>query len=245
MLLIGAGTSSFDIARETGLVAKNVYQSSRGGLFDLPLEYLTPAAQRVGEVSHFAVDDGEMSRKPLSSGEPIPFRIHFKDGTALSSIHSVILCTGYHCTVPFLPDLHDDEMPIHEASSSPTILVTDGTQYHNLHKDIFYIPDPTLAFVGIPYYTATFTLFEFQAMAVAALFAGHADLPSEIEMRAEYMERVARKGYGRGFHSLKDRDVEYADEILGWVNDEGAKGGRSPIHGHTEEFKKVYGRGGN
>lgn len=246
VLLIGAGASSFDIAREIGQVAKNVYQSARGGAFDLPIEFLSPDAKRVGEVSHFAVDAQPMtSQRPARSDsfdKPIPFAIHLKDGTVLHSIHQVILCTGYHCTVPFLPHLHDDSMPIHEASASPTILVTDGTQFHNLHKDIFYIPDPTLIFVGVPYYTATFTLFEFQAMVVAAVLAGHADLPSEADMRAEYEARVTAKGYGRGFHSLRDKEMEYVNELLNWVNAEGVRRGRSPIQGHTENYKRVYER---
>lgn len=245
MLLIGAGTSSFDIAREIGLVAKDVYQSARGGSFDLPIDFLTLDARRVAGVSHFRIEGGEAAThyrtgQPMSEEQPIPFDVHLQDGTILFSIHHVILCTGYHCTVPFLPHLHNDSLTPEEAPAFPDILVTDGTQFHNLHKDIFYIPDPTVAFVGIPYYTATFTLFEFQAIAVAAVFAGYADLPSGADMRAEYEDRVARKGYGRGFHSLRDRDIEYADELLIWINAEGAKRGRDLVLGHTEEFKMVF-----
>ena len=243
--MIGAGTSSFDIARDIGPIANNVYQSSRGGLFDIPLEFLSPDVERVGEVSGFSIDTLEAStslqtRKPLNNNEPIPFSIYLKDGTVLNSIHQVIICTGYHCSVPFLSHLHDDSMPLSEASTSPSILVTDGTQFHNLHKDIFYIPDPTLAFVGIPYYSATFTLFEFQAMAVAAVFAAHASLPAEADMRSEYERRVAAKGLGRSFHSVKDKEIEYVDDLLAWINEEGAKRGRPPINGHTDSFKQVY-----
>ncbi|MCJ1325359.1 hypothetical protein MMC10_002022 [Thelotrema lepadinum] len=244
VLLIGAGTSSFDIAREIGSVANKVYQSSRGGLFDLPLEFLSPNAQRVGEVSGFNIDSLQTStnlktKKPLYNDQPIPFSIYLKDGTALHSIHQVVICTGYHCSVPFLSYLHDDSM-LGEASTSPTVLVTDGTSFHNLHKDIFYIPDPTLAFVGIPYYSATFTLFEFQAMAVAAVFAEYADLPIEVDMRTEYERRVAIKGHGRSFHSVKDKEIEYVDDLLAWINEEGAKRGRLPVKGHTDNFRKVY-----
>ena len=59
-------------------------------------------------------------------------------------------------------------------------------------------------------------------------------------MRAEYEDRVARKGSGRGFHSLRDQDVDYVDEILAFVNEEGKKRGRATVQGHTDEFKKVY-----
>lgn len=146
----------------------------------------------------------------------------------------MILCTGYHLTLPFLPHLHADTVPVEKASEE--VLVTDGTMFHNLHKDIFYIPDPTLAFVGVPFFTATFTLFEFQAMAVARVFAGAADLPSREALRKEYEQRIAEKGYGKGFHSLKDREVEYVDELLEWVNADAEKRGKERLEGHTGKW---------
>jgi hypothetical protein len=105
---------------------------------------------------------------------------------------------------------------------------------HNLHKDIFYIPDPTLAFVGVPYFTATFTLFEFQAMAVAAAFSGRAKLPTQEEMKREYVARVESKGLGKKFHNLRGKDAEYVDELLAWVN----QGEGERIGGHTEIWHK-------
>lgn len=109
--------------------------------------------------------------------------------------------------------------------------------FHNLHKDIFYIPDPTLAFVGVPFFTATFTLFEFQAMVVAKVFAGLADLPAQEEMKAEYRKRVEEKGLGKVFHSLREKEVEYVDELLEWVNADLEKRGREGLVGHTERWR--------
>lgn len=103
--------------------------------------------------------------------------------------------------------LHADGVSAEDANDE--VLSTDGQQTHNLHKDIWYIPDPTLAFVGTPYHVATFTLFEFQAMAIAAVFSGQIPLPRQQEMRKEYRDRIERKGAGRTFHSLK----AYGDEI--------------------------------
>ena len=90
--------------------------------------------------------------------------------------------------LPFLDEYNDYTSSAAEAND--TVLVTDGTQVHNLHQDIFYIPDPTLAFVGIPFYTATFSLFEFQAIAVTAFLSGVAQLPSTASLRTEYENRV-------------------------------------------------------
>ena len=125
-------------------------------------------------------------------------------------------------------------MPISQAND--TILVTDGTQVHNLHKDIFYIPDPTLLFIGVPYFTATFTLFEFQAITAAAVLAGHASLPSEDDMRKEYREKLERKGTGKFFHSLKDKEVQYVDELMAWVNEGRRKAKLKPIEGHSQAW---------
>lgn len=168
------------------------------------------------------------------ASEALPGRIFLRDGQVLDDIHRIVVCTGYHFSLPFLPNYHSDDTRVHEAND--TVLVTNGTQIHNLHKDIFYIPDPTLLFIGVPYYNTTFTLFEFQAMVAAAVLSKRAVLPSEEMMRAEYRERVRSKGTGRAFHSLKDKEVEYVDELLQWVNGDGAKIGVEPIEGHTKAW---------
>jgi hypothetical protein len=160
--------------------------------------------------------------------------VTLKSGQKVCDIHHVILCTGYHLTLPFLPHLHSDDTPVEEANDE--LLVTDGTQFHNLHKDIFYINDPSLVFVGVPFFTATFTLFEFQAMVVAKVLSGVAKLPSRTAMRAEYDGRVKAKGYGKAFHSLRDREAEYVDELLAWVNHDLEEAGRSRLEGHTANW---------
>lgn len=138
---------------------------------------------------------------------------------------------------PFLPQFNNNSIDVTEADES--VLITDGTQIHNLHRDIFYIPDPTLAFVGIPFYTATFSLFEFQAMAVAAHFSGIAPLPPIDLLRQEYEDRVRTKGYRREFHSLKGQEEAYVDQLLEWINPERARLGLPNIEGHSESWRKA------
>ena len=152
----------------------------------------------------------------------------------LADIHRVIVCTGYHISLPFLSDHHSDDTPVGQASD--TVLVTDGTQRHNLHKDIFYIPDPTLSFIGVPYYTANFSLFEFQAIALSRVLSGKANLPSEEEMRMEYRERLARKGIGRNFNSLRGEEVKYVDDLVQWINRDGERVGAERVEGHSKEW---------
>lgn len=189
---------------------------------------------RISEVTSFEAQ-GDHS-DILSDDDPIPLIVHLKSGQKLCRIHHIVFCTGYHITLPFLKQFHEDETAPSKASD--TVLVTDGTQVHNLHKDIFYIPDPTLAFVGVPYYTATFTLFEFQAIVVAAVFSGVARLPSESSMREEYRERVRQKGTGRAFHSLRNVEEHYVREALDWINSDRARHGLPPVEGHNPTWIK-------
>jgi len=107
---------------------------------------------------------------------------------------------------------------------------------HNLHRDIFYIPDPTLAFIGVPFYTATFSFFEYQAIALAAVFSGRAWLPGEEEMRKEYAQRVERKGLGRAFHDMKGEEVEYVKVLVDWINEQAEVTGGGKVEGHSREW---------
>lgn len=136
---------------------------------------------------------------------------------------------------------HADGMRAEDADEE--VLVTNGQQTHNLHKDIWYIPDPTLAFIGVPYHVATFTLFEFQAMALAAVFAGHAKLPSMEAMRQDYNGRLKQKGAGRTFHSLKARgqEIAYVNELVQLVS---ARLERPVVAmtGHSERWHEAYAR---
>ncbi|KAH6673544.1 FAD dependent oxidoreductase [Halenospora varia] len=231
VLLIGGGVSAMDIGREISTVAKNVYQSTRGGTFDIPVEMLSPTVQRVPEVTSFDLPSPHQAK---------PGNITLKDGRILADIDRLILCTGYHHTLPFLPQYHNNFLSPHEANEA--VLVTDGTQIHNLHLDIFYIPDPTISFIGLPYYTPTFSFFEYQAIAIAAVFSGKAWLPGKEEMRRVYGEKVNKRGVGRTFHSLRDEDHGYVDEVVAWVNGCGEVTG-GIIGGRVEAYGEAYWEG--
>lgn len=236
VLLIGAGVSSMDIARELGSFAQQVYQSSRGGKYDLPASMLPENGIRIGEIAAF--EDTREDHMDLEADSTLPGKVRLKSGQELCNIHRIILCTGYHISYPFLRSFHADNVAPEAADD--TVLVTDGTQTHNLHKDMFYIPDPTLAFVGVPYHIATFSFFEFQAIAVAAVFSGQTALPSKAEMRREYVERVARKGAGREFHSMKEKGAEiaYVQELVTWINSARTDG--KLARGHSEQWHEAY-----
>jgi hypothetical protein len=237
VLVIGAGVSSTDICRELGGVANKIWQSSRGGEYDLLPSMLPDNCTRVGSIAGFS---SLGSTADLKDEDALPGNVVLSSGDTINDIHHVILGTGYHMSYPFLSHLHADALSPEDATERT--LVTTGQITHNLHKDIFYIPDPTLAFIGIPYHVATFSLFEFQAMAVAAVFSDTAVLPDEKEMREEYVERVERKGVGRKLHSLRDEDGEivYAREMMEIVNQGRREEDR--VEGHTKEWFEAYRR---
>ncbi|KAI1509794.1 Flavin-binding monooxygenase [Pyrenophora tritici-repentis] len=232
-LLVGGSVSATDIARELGPYANKIFQSQRNGKFDLPASMLPDNAYRVDEVVSYNVPDVGKSTS-LGPSEAIPATVTLKSGAKICDIHHVILCTGYHLTLPFLPQLHSDNILVDKADE--TMLVTDGTQFHNLHKDVFYINDPTLTFIGVPFFTATFSLFEFQAMVVAKVLSAQARLPSKEAMRREYNEKVKIKGHGKKFHSLRDQEADYVNELLAWVNSDLERAGKGRLSGHTEKW---------
>lgn len=239
VLLIGAGVSALDIAKELDGVASGIYQSARGGEFDISAAMLPPDATRIGEIDSFenSFERGRLNQVVLSEEQPIPLLIRLKSGHNFCEIHRVIICTGYHITYPFLKQYHEDDTPVGKAGE--TVLVTNGTQNHNLHRDIFYIPDPSLMFVGVSYHTATFTLFEFQAIAIAAVVSGRTKLPTEQDMRREYQKRLKEKGPGRVFHSLRGYESQYVDELLSWINRDLERLGEPLVEGHTEDWKAM------
>ena len=244
VLIIGAGVSSTDMARELGGVAKTVYQSSRRGPYDLSSHLLPDNAARVAGIQSF---EGLKSSESLSTTQTaIPGTVVLKDGTRLCNVHRVILATGYHSSLPFLRSFHNDN--ISSAEADDRVLITDGLQTHNLHKDIFYIPDPTLAFIGIPFHTATFSFFEFQAIALAEVLAGRVSLPNEDAMRSEYKERLQRKGAGRPFHSMRGQgqEIGYVKELVEWVNAELQTNSEvedgALMRGHSKKWFESYAR---
>ncbi|ETS73533.1 hypothetical protein PFICI_14479 [Pestalotiopsis fici W106-1] len=229
VFVIGAGVSSLDVVRESHAVAKRVYQSSRDGQFDIPASLLPPGAERVGGIEKFVSYEGS------AAGDVV-----LQDGTVLTDVDVIVLGTGYITSYPFLGPLQDPSVPTEEADDN-IVVSKDGLTTHNLHKDIFYIPDPTLIFVGVPYYTSTFSLFDFQAEVVSRFLAGKAALPSQEVLRQEYDERKAGLIEGsKTFHSLLRKEVPYMNGILEWVNAEAKKLGHEPMRGVDDRWLERY-----
>lgn len=145
VLLIGAGVSSLDIAKELDGLANKTYQSSRGGKFDLDKSFLPPNSERVPGLKSFKLDEGKsVSSGSETPGAPIPGTVHLTDGRVLHDIHHVIIASGYQTTYPFLTGLESESVNADDADEK-IIITTDKCVTHNLHKDIVSIyPEPPL-----------------------------------------------------------------------------------------------------
>jgi hypothetical protein len=124
--------------------------------------------------------------------------------------------------------------------SADHVIVTDGDSVHNLYRDVFYIPDPTLTFLGISINTATFSFFEYQAISVARVFSGKARLPNLDGRRAEYQARVREHGDGKFLHLLgKEGEIKYVQETVEWVNRDAELYDADKIEGHSPTWHQV------
>ena len=188
---------------------------------------LPEAAERVAAVTRFGVD---------GAGRPTG-AVELADGRVLGGVDRVVLATGYITSYPFLgPAL---QAPAAAADES-VVIAADGCVTHNLHEDMFYIPDPTLVFVGVPYHISTFSLYDLQAQVVARVFAGRARLPARADMRAEYARRRAESSLdGKLFHSLgaENKEVEYMTDLREWVN---AGDAGDPVAAPTPEWLEAH-----
>ncbi|KAI8336498.1 hypothetical protein BD560DRAFT_378140 [Blakeslea trispora] len=244
VLLIGGGVSAIDISRDIVHQAKVIYNSVRETNHKFDAKHLTlqeelsklvpKQVKKLGNIKSFKKGQSNNIQDAI---------VEFEDGTQITHLDYVVLCTGYVFNFHFLEHLHSDDhinRTRSQAVDDDRVLVKDGTQVFNLHKDIFYIPNPTLSFVGIPFHIATFSLFEFQSYAIARVYSGTADLPAEESMRSEWANRESIKGSGREFHALgADLEISYINDILRWINQDGQVHQKQLIKGHDEEWMYI------
>ncbi|KAF4337141.1 thiol-specific monooxygenase [Fusarium beomiforme] len=233
VLVVGGGASAYDVCRETSETAKKVIQSTRGGDFDLPPSMFPENVEHVGGIEKFTLKD--------SDSGAVKSQVVLSDGQVLTDVDALVLATGYLTSYPFLAQYHRDDLSVNDANRD-TLVTAEGSMVHNLHKDIFYTEDPSLSFIGVPYYTATFSLFDFQAQVLARVLTGKTRLPDPQSMRQEYDARVAAKGRGRKFHSLAGdgEEVEYVRDLLDWANSSLLSDEIEPLIGHSKEWLDTY-----
>ncbi|ORY61559.1 uncharacterized protein BCR38DRAFT_348044 [Pseudomassariella vexata] len=189
VLIIGNSASGHDISNELVTTASHpVYQSIRSK----------------------SIWDGDeppagIVWKPVIKEFLLDGRIMFKDGTYLDSVDTVIYCTGYKPSYPFW-NIEANGRPLWDYEAGKMI----KTYWHTFFQDF-----PTLAIVGAPR-VLTFRSFEYQAIALARLFAGRhsVSLPPIEEQKKWEKEREQRtKREGLKFH-----DIEWeTGETMEWL----------------------------
>lgn len=233
-----------DIARDIGEHCKIIYQSVRESNHGFDENYkafreevktwLPSNTKRVSTVKNIIFPTNENESSPTAA------IFELSDGTTLTNIDAIVICTGYLFNYHFLQELHDDDHQPYKPSEDKVLVKQDGAQLFNLHKDIFYIPNPTLSFIGVPFHIATFSFFEFQSYAVARVYSQSAYLPSEEIMRQEWNDRLKRKGGGRAFHALgAELEQEYINDIVNWINSHGKPLNKKTLDGHSKEWFDV------
>ncbi|EEB09403.1 flavin dependent monooxygenase [Schizosaccharomyces japonicus yFS275] len=133
-------------------------------------------------------------------------QIHLSDGRVLRDVDYVFYCTGYLYSLPFF-----DEQDV----PSENRLITNGAYVHNVYQHIFYIPDPTLVFIGLALHVVPFPVAQAQAAWVARVWSGRLRLPSREQQLQWYSEHLSSlNGRNNMFHSLEfPKDAAYINHI--------------------------------
>ncbi|KAG9731985.1 FAD/NAD(P)-binding domain-containing protein, partial [Aureobasidium melanogenum] len=154
-IVVGSGASGIDIAMQLMQACKlPLIQSerSKGFLLSDP----TPKKKEKEEIVEFIIQDRA---------------VRFADGTVEKDIDSVLFCTGYFYSYPFLNSLDPP-------------LVTSGTHVQNLYQHLVYRPHPTLCFPVLQQRVIPFPMAEAQSAVIARLWNNRISLPSVEDMKA-------------------------------------------------------------
>ena len=189
VLVIGNSASGHDVAADLVLTAHlPVYQSRRS------------ASRWDGSEPPPGMEWKPVIREYLPSG-----RIVFEDDTYLDDIDVVIYCTGYKPSYPFW-NVRNNGREIWDYQKNKLV----KTYLHTFFQDF-----STLGIVGVPR-VLTFRSFEYQAIALARLFANRqsVDLPSVKEQEKWEKEREeSRRRQNKKYH-----DIEWdTGETLNWL----------------------------
>lgn len=219
VVIVGGAASGLDIGAQIGSVTKGrVIVSQRAE------SYLAASAP-----SNRIVRPQIMEFLPPADHERA---VRFEDGHIEDHIDSVLFCTGYFYSFPFLQSLHPP-------------VVTDGERTRNIYKQIFYIDHPTLAFPVLAQKVTPFPMAENQAAIISRIWSGRLGLPSKEDMKRSEEAEIALRGDGKSFHIHEyPMDCDYMNELYTWaekatlrqglIND--GKGKRGAFWGEKERW---------
>ncbi|KAL1974824.1 hypothetical protein VTN31DRAFT_5028 [Thermomyces dupontii] len=193
VIVVGNLASGLDIGLQLSpIVQQPLLSSSKGPSAFFP-GGVPPGRTERGEIVEF-LPPGSAHRA-----------VRFADNTVEEGIDTIVFCTGYLYSYPFLEPL---DPPV----------VTDGSRTLNVYQQLFYNEHPTLVFPVLPQRVTPFPLVENQAAVFARVWSGRLSLPSKEEMRAWEEAEVSSRGSHKGFHVIPyPLDAEYLNYLYDWA----------------------------
>lgn len=209
VIIVGNAASGTDIASQIGTVSKKPFlMSQRSESF---LAFAAGYKENVPEIAEFL---------PGCHGTRA---VRFADGRVEKDIDAILFATGYYYSFPFL-------------SSLESKLISTGERVQHLYKHLFYIDDPTIAFIGLPAKIIPFRTVEGQGAVLARVWAHRLKLPSALEMSRWEEDVIAERGPGKAFHFLPfPKDFEYHNELVDWATRATGRGGKMPMRWSAKE----------
>ena len=191
VVIVGNSASGIDIASQIATVCKHPIVISQRR--DSPMAFAAAYKQEVPEIVEFL--------PPTQHKRAV----RFANGCVETSIDAVLFCTGYYYSFPFLSSLRPQ-------------LISTGDRVQHLYQHLFYIDNPSLAFVGLPSRIIPFRTFEGQAAVIARIWANRLGLPSKTKMEEWEADTISERGNGKGFHVLPfPKDFEYHNSMVVWA----------------------------
>lgn len=128
--------------------------------------------------------------------------VRFANGEVQGGVDSVVFCTGYHYSFPFLKGLE------------PSVVVPDGSHAAHLWEHILYTADPTLAFLSIPQRIVPFPVSEAQSALISRIWSDRLPAPTPAEMSSWVDQLRREKGDNKTLHNLAfPKDVNYINRL--------------------------------
>ncbi|KAG5680250.1 hypothetical protein PVAND_009772 [Polypedilum vanderplanki] len=171
VLLIGSGTSAFDMVIAIDKVAKkivwlNKIQQTHGKQVNLNLS------------SNSIIKTSQVKRFTKSGAE-------FEDGS-FEEFSIIAFATGYDFTFPFLSV--DSGISVYDKCVQP------------LYKQCINANRPSMAIIGLPWFTLRIPLFELQIKFCMQYWSGRKNLPSREEMLQDIQEDFKTRNITENLH---------------------------------------------
>ncbi len=151
ILVVGTKSSGTDMAREL---------SQQGGNEIIVSDRNFPSSAQCEKHGNITIYPS------ISSFEPDGKSVLFKNGQVVSDFDTVLWCTGFKYSYPFL-------------EAVDIVHIENYKRIRPLYEHLFAIEDNTLTFVGLPFTVVPFIIFSLQCKWIAKVFSGQVSLPNK------------------------------------------------------------------